>query len=165
VHVLNLLEGWAYCLDLPQPIGIGPASQHALALSPDGRTLYVADRSSGKIVVADTNQLLVRAVADVPADPDVSGSTAVVGVGGDGSLFLSDGSELLVVEPKTLQVGRHLALPGIPTGLGMSVDGQRLFVSTEDRILAMDPVTGYEVGQISATGSPHIAHIGQMTSR
>src|SRR5207247_10139039 len=108
VHVLSLSEGWAYCLDLPQPMGIGPASAHALALSPDGARLYVADRSSGKVVVADTTQLAVRAMVDVGADPRADETPAAAQVGQLGTLFLSSASGLLVLEPRTPAVLRRL---------------------------------------------------------
>src|SRR5438105_8409006 len=87
VHVLNLLEGWAYCLDLPEPFGMGPASAHALALSPEGRWLYVADVSSGTLAVADADQLVMRSVANIGADPSARSASAAVAR--DGSLFLS----------------------------------------------------------------------------
>jgi DNA-binding beta-propeller fold protein YncE len=102
VHVLNLTEGWAYCLDLPQPFGEGPAGAHALALSSDGQQLYITDRSSGKVALADTNQLIVRRVADVGADPHPDRASAATQIGLSGSLFLSSASELVVVDPGTL---------------------------------------------------------------
>lgn len=160
VHVLNLAEGWAYCMDLPQPFGVGPASAHALAVSPDGRWLYVTDRSSGKVALADTNQFTVRVVADVGADPRAGSVRSATQVGPNGSLFVSSSSELLVLEPKTLGVQRRLSLPETPTGLGVSLDGQRLFVSTADRLLAIDPQTGSELGSFAGAG--RIEHVGKL---
>jgi hypothetical protein len=162
VHVLNLTEGWAYCMDLPQPFGEGAASAHAIAVSPDGRWLYVTDRSSGKVALADTNLLAVRTVADVGADPLAGSAPAATQVGPNGSLFLSSASELLVLEPRTLAVQRRLALQATPTGLGVSLDGQRLFVSTADRLLAIDPLTGSELGGFATAGTQRIEHVGQL---
>jgi len=162
VHVLNLTEGWAYCLDLPQPFGQGPASAHALALSADGQRLYVTDRSSGKIAVADTNLLTIRTVADVGADAAANTFSAATGVGLSGSLFLTSASELLVVDAGTLKVQRRLPLPATPTGLGVSPDGRRLFISTADRVLAIDPVSGVELAGLEAAGAQRIEHVGTL---
>jgi DNA-binding beta-propeller fold protein YncE len=167
VHVLSLSEGWAYCLDLPQPFGMGPAPAHAMALSPDGRWLYVVDRSSGTIALADTSRLLVRATSNLGAPPDVasaSGPTAAA-VGRDGSLFLSGKSEILVVDGRRLTRMRQLVVPGTPTGLGLSKDGQRVFVSLPDRLLALDAVTGSEVGELQISGVQDIAHVGEVAHR
>jgi YVTN family beta-propeller protein len=163
VHVLSLSEGWAYCLDLPQPFGIGPASAHALALSPDGGRLYVADRSSGKVVLADTSQLAVRAMVDVGADTRADQTVAAAQVGPDGALFVSSASDILVLDPRSLAVLRRLPLPGIPTGLGLSADGQRLFLSTADTVFAVDPQKGFQLGSIAAPGSERIEHVGRLS--
>ena len=162
VHVLNLTEGWAYCLDLPQPFGQGPASAHALALSNDGQRLFITDRSSGKIAVADTNLLTIRSVADVGADTLAASFSAVTRVGLSGALFLTSASELVVVDPGTLKVQRRLPLPATPTGLGVSPDGRRLFVSTADRLLAIDPMTGSELAGVEAVGAQRIEHVGTL---
>ncbi len=161
VHVLSLSGGWAYCMDLPQPFGVGPASAHALALSPDGQWLYVSDRSSGKVALANTNDLTVSRVADIGADPRLGYTTAATQVGPNGALFVSSSSELLVLEPRSLAVQRRLSMPRPPTGLGVSLDGQRLFVSTADRLLAIDPVTGSELGRIATAGAQRIEHVGK----
>jgi hypothetical protein len=163
VHVLNLTEGWAYCLDLPHPFGEGPASAHALALSRDGRWLYVTDRSSGKVALADTAGLMVRSVADVGSDRRAGGAwAAATQVGPNGSVFLSRTSELVVLEPRTLAVQRRLPMPATPTGLGVSLDGRRLFVSTADRLLAIDPLTGSELASFATPGAQRIEHVGQV---
>jgi YVTN family beta-propeller protein len=162
VHVLNLSEGWAYCLDLPQPMGIGPASAHALALSADGGALFVADRSSGEVVVADTTQLAVRAMVDVGADPRADEAPAAAQVGQFGTLFLSSASGLVVLEPKTLAVLRRMPVPGTPTGLGVSVDGQRLFISTADHLFALDQQNGWQLGAIATPGAERIEHVGRL---
>jgi YVTN family beta-propeller protein len=162
VHVLSLSEGWAYCLDLPQPMGIGPASAHALALSADGGTLFVADRSSGEVVVADTTQLAVRAMVDVGADPRADAAPAAAQVGQFGTLFLSGASGLVVLEPKTLAVLRRMPVPGTPTGLGVSVDGQRLFLSTADHLFALDQQNGWQLGAIATPAAERIEHVGRL---
>jgi DNA-binding beta-propeller fold protein YncE len=157
VHVLNLVEGWAYCLDLPQPFGVGPASSHAIALSPDGRSLYVADRSSGAVAVADTAQLVVRDVANVGADTSATGAAATVTA--DGRLLLGDASGVLVLSGRSLAVQQRIPLGLAPTGLGISRDGQRLLVGSSDRLLVIDLLTGSGLGEMTAAGLQRIEYI------
>ena len=57
VHVLDLSEDWAYCVDLPKSFGRGSARSAGIALDPDGRKLYVADTRAGKLAVLDTGAL------------------------------------------------------------------------------------------------------------
>lgn len=60
VHVLSLDQRWAYCLDLPEPFGLGPPRSHAMALDSEARRLYVFDASTGRVVVASTDDLQIK---------------------------------------------------------------------------------------------------------
>ncbi len=57
VHVLDLAENWAYCVDLPESFGRGSAHSADITLDPDGASLYVADTRAGKLAVLDTGAL------------------------------------------------------------------------------------------------------------
>ena len=57
VHVLDLAENWAYCVDLPESFGRGSARSAGITLDPDGASLYVADTRAGKLAVLDTGAL------------------------------------------------------------------------------------------------------------
>jgi DNA-binding beta-propeller fold protein YncE len=154
VHVLNLLEGWAYCLDLPQPFGVGPAAAHALALSPDGRSLSIVDRASGTVAVADAEQLVLRNVANIGGSAATSQTSAAAAP--DGRLFLTDASEVLTIAPRSLKVTNRFRIAGNATGLALSADGQRLFVSTDNRLIALDATTGSKLGELPAAGATGI---------
>ena len=52
VHVLDLDEEWAFCLDLPPSFGRGDLATTALAASPDGDTIAIADANAGEVVFA-----------------------------------------------------------------------------------------------------------------
>ncbi len=72
VHVLDLDEEWAFCLDLPPEFGAGELATTALAVSPDGTTLAIADHSAGRVAFASTTDLAVTDVVDLP-DIDPTG--------------------------------------------------------------------------------------------
>ena len=64
VHVLDLAENWAYCVDLPESFGRGSAHSADITLDPDGASLYVADTRAGKLAVLDTGALDRTALID-----------------------------------------------------------------------------------------------------
>ncbi len=69
VHVLDLDDEWAFCLDLPNAFGGGDLETTALAVSPDGRTIAVADVSAGQIAFASTEDLEVTHTLPLPKVP------------------------------------------------------------------------------------------------
>jgi len=157
VHVLSLAEGWAFCLDLPQPVGMGSAEADILALSPDGRLLFVVDRSSGAVVVADAEQLYVRSTTNIGGDPLADHAAAVVGL--DDTLFIGLANDVVALNPRSLAVQQHIPLPTSPNALGISPDGERLFVASADALYALDAGTGAELGRLSAVGVQAIAYV------
>lgn len=66
VHVLDLDEEWAYCLDLPEQFGEGDLATTALAVSADGKTIAIADMNAGEIVFASTETLRINEVLPLP---------------------------------------------------------------------------------------------------
>jgi YVTN family beta-propeller protein len=149
VHTLNVEIGWAYCLDLPEPFGHGPAAGHSVALSPDGRRLLVADHTSGKLAVADTETLVVSSVVPV----QTGAGTAASVVSGDGRrLYLGIGSQLHVVDLAGLTEVAHWPALGEVRGLALSEDGRRLLVGYPDAVGWFDPATGTQLGRASVPG-------------
>jgi len=157
VHVLSLSEGWAFCLDLPQPLGMGPAEADILALSPDGRLLFVVDRSSGAVVVADAERLYVRSTTNIGGDPLADHAAAVVGL--DDTLFIALANDVVALNPRSLAVQQHIPLPTTPNALGISPDGERLFEASADALYALDAGTGAELGRLPAVGVRAIAYV------
>jgi hypothetical protein len=66
VHVLDIEEEWAFCLDLPASFGEGDLNSTALAVSADGTTIAVADANAGEIAFASTSDLGVTRTAPFP---------------------------------------------------------------------------------------------------
>ncbi len=100
VHVLDLREEWAFCLDLPPAFGGGELSSTALAISPDGETVAVADLAAQAVAFASTTELVVTDTRPLPdlelgvdANPGSDGDAELhLGLSGDSTLFLASGS-------------------------------------------------------------------------
>ncbi|HEV7897318.1 MAG TPA: hypothetical protein VGP31_05685 [Planosporangium sp.] len=149
VHTLSLDVGWAYCLDLPDPFGHGPAAGHTLTLSADGKRLYVADLTSGRLAVADTEALTVQRVVPVPT----GSGNACAAVSPDGRrLFLGGDSGIHVVDPVALTVTAGWDAGGAVRGLAVSRDGARLYVGHPGAVGWHEPVTGAEQGRRPVEG-------------
>jgi len=66
VHILDLDQEWAHCLDLPASFGAGELATTALAVSPDGALLAVADLTAGEVALASAEELRVTQVFPLP---------------------------------------------------------------------------------------------------
>ena len=154
VHVLSLQDGWAHCVGLPEELWDRPASEQAMATSPNGRLLYIADPTLGLVTVMDTASLEIRTY---PIDLSVSGvrRTSAV-VSGDGSvLFVATAGErggVTRIDTDTFEVVRTWTTDDV-SGLGLSADGERLYVAFDDRVEVMDARTGSELAGV-AVASP-----------
>jgi hypothetical protein len=154
VHVLSLQEGWAHCVGLPEELWDRPASEQAMATSPNGRLLYIADPTLGLVTVMDTASLEIRTH---PIDLSVSGVRRTsAAVSGDGSaLFVATAGEhpgITRIDTDTFEVVRTWATDDV-SGLGLSADGERLYVAFDDRVEVMDATTGSELAGV-AVASP-----------
>jgi DNA-binding beta-propeller fold protein YncE len=129
---------------------VGKRYPAGLALSPDGRTLYVAENLGDSLAVVDLASGRVR--QRFPMERYPYGVVAA----SDGSVYASawGGHTVSVFEPAgggmlraagAIQVGRH------PSALLLSRDGSRLFAasSTTDRVAVVDTKARRVVAQLS----------------
>ena len=132
-----------------RPRDSGERYPAGLAISHDGRTLYVAENLADSLAVVDvaSGQVVQRVATGhypygVVATPD--GAVYVSNWGGwDLSTFASDASRRLR-GTGTIRVGRH------PSSLLLGARGNRLFVASAstDRVLAVDPARRRVIGQL-----------------
>lgn len=158
VHVLDLHEGWAHCVGLPKQLWDRPATEQAMAVSPDGSTLYVVDPARGVIAAMDTETLETRVETGV-AFGDVTDADASVQVSADGStLFVVAGgstSTLFTLDAATFEVTHRAELEGRISGLGLSGDGARLYAANGRGVAVLDLATGDALAEVplGATGA------------
>ena len=154
VHVLSLREGWAHCVGLPEELWDRPASEQAMATSPNGRLLYIVDATLGLVTVMDTASLEVRTASIDLAVPGVRHTSAVVSANGS-ALFVGTSGEhsgVTKIDTDTFEVLRTWETDDV-SGLGLSADGERLYVAFDDRVEVMDATTGSELAGV-AVASP-----------
>jgi YVTN family beta-propeller protein len=97
-----------------------------LAISPDGKRLFVVHVLGAALSMVDLERRTVVKTVDLPAEP----YSAVVAADGR-SVFVSlwGGSRVVVLDTDTLRVTNELAVGEHPNALVLSKDGRRLFVA------------------------------------
>jgi hypothetical protein len=154
VHVLALDEGSAFCLDLPMPFGVDPDAAHALAISPDGRRLYVAEGGQGALAAVDAVDLKVLETVRLGADLGVVALLAAP----TGRLYLADRQGVVVVDPARLAVVERWPVGPVTGGLALSPDLRRLYLGRDDRVAVLDATTGRPLTDLATSGTVrHVA--------
>ncbi|MFI6094881.1 YncE family protein [Lentzea sp. NPDC051213] len=152
VHVLSLNEGWAYCLDLPEPFGLHSAGAHALTISPDGKRLYIAEMTTKQIAIADTESLAVTKVTTMEDDQPAGEGTAMSTSPDGGALYLGSSNVLRRLDSATLRVDGAWAMPAAVRGLAVSPDGRQVLLGQAGSIARVDASTGRILDTFAAAG-------------
>lgn len=151
VHLLNLEGGWTHCIDLRAPFGTGSVTTHAMALSPNGDRLFVADPSSGGLAVI--SPLETKVLKSVTLDLRVlTEGQASAAVGQDGTLFLAGGREILVIDGDTLEIRDRWNTGKEVTGIALGSDGRRLYASLPNRLAVFDISSGARTEAFGLSG-------------
>ena len=134
VHALNLSGPFAFCLDLP---GGGyaqgrSAMQWSLAMTRDGSRLYAINGATGALAELDTsNQYSPQILRTGRIDAGSSGPNGMGAalLSGDGkTLVTATGAGLVWIDTSSLQVRLRSLTQWQVSSLGLSPDGQTLFV-------------------------------------
>jgi len=166
VTAIDLVTG-RKLLDLPTGAG-----SEALALTPDGRELWVAARADGHIAVVDTAALAVQARVPLPGIPiriamTPDGRTALVTCAGVAELVAFDvatraerGRAKVAVPLAPGASARPFArlAPGsaLPVGLLVARDGRSAYVAATmgDRVVQFDTATLEVLRSVDVGGEP-----------
>jgi DNA-binding beta-propeller fold protein YncE len=157
VHVLNLRHGWAHCIDLAMPFGMGSATASALDVSEDGRNVFVADWTNGALARIDTQRLRVRKMTVV--ELGTADDQTFVEVSDDGSLFVAGNREVAVIDQDSLTVVDRWSFSDEVMGLALSSDGESVYVGQSESIAVVDREAGEVRRRVAAPGITSIAHV------
>jgi hypothetical protein len=130
VHALNLLDRFPLCIDMPpcKNCTIAQLRRWALALAPDGRTLYATNPVIGR--VAEVHLPSARVVYDARFQADRSGGVTRATVSPDGSrLLFTNGARLWSYDTHRGFATALSSGADAIADLGVSRDGNRLFVA------------------------------------
>lgn len=158
IHTLSLDEGWAHCVLLPKKLWGADPVEEAMALSPNGSQLFVADTARDVVAVMDTYSLEVEQteVGFVPT----SGAQTHAVVAPGGTLFVAAGSRVLALDTDTLRPKRSWTMDASVSALGYGPDG--LYVAMPGRVAIIDPSTGLPSASIPSPTGQATAFVGMI---
>jgi hypothetical protein len=152
IHTLALDGGWAVCVGLPKPFWGGDPASEAMAISPDGSRLFVADTARGVVAAVDTANLTVVRTTRVTLG-HVAGSSPRAAVSPDGrELFVADGASLMVLDTDTLRIQDVLGVAGPVSGLAFGADGSILYVRVHNEVEVVSASSRRRLRMIDAPG-------------
>ncbi|MCW2935581.1 MAG: hypothetical protein JWM19_6543 [Actinomycetia bacterium] len=124
----------------------------ALALSPDGKTAYVANYDSGNLTVIGTATGIATGVVAVGNEPDavaVSSDGTTVYVVNDNS---SDAGTVSVIDAGTLAVTATIPVGIHPTSIAISPDGKTIYVANQGSVSVIKAAEGSVTTSIPVAG-------------
>jgi YVTN family beta-propeller protein len=129
---VDVISGNAFSKIIPVPAG-----PNKMALSSDGRYLYVACGNADKVAVIDTStDTLFRAISvSRPGDPFKGANPNSIAIGGNhgNTLYVTLGGEnaVAVIDLKKGQVIGRIPTGWLPTSVTLSPDGSEMYVVNE----------------------------------
>lgn len=156
VHLLNLEEKWAHCIDLPPEFAAGPATASALATSPGGDLLYVVDWSNGAVAVVRPDRVRVSHTVAIDFGAPDSKTFAHAT---DDRLYVAGNEEVVVLESPSLREVARWSVGDEVEGLGVAPDGGTVYVSVAGEIKTLDARTGRVLESVALPDAGRIEHV------
>lgn len=147
VHVLDLEEKWAHCVDLPIDLGETPEAL-AIGISPNSAAVYVADGDAGRMVEISTASLSVTRTArlgyrDASARPAVTTTLDHV--------YVAMGDTVIGLNAHTLAADFRSTLDDATRSiLATPTDPGLLYVAQRKSVVGLDGDTGELVSSFPA---------------
>lgn len=159
VHTLNLDEGWAHCIGLPRELWGGDPADEAMAVSPDGRFLYVVDSARDVVAVVsmDLDNWGEMRTETVDFASSGRGETQAA-VAPDGTLFVTTGSDVTKVDTTTFQ--RTGGWTTADSVLAMGFADDELFLLQPRTIDVLNASTDQRVRAIPSPTVENIGYVG-----
>jgi hypothetical protein len=146
VHVLDVRDGWAYCVGLPAAISRAPRRSLAMAAAADGRSLFVLEAATGLIARIDTRTLEVT--DQVRLGTDASQHASAVASSDGRVLYAAVGDAVVTLDASSLAILDRWARSEPVEGLALSPDGARLYLGADDGVSIVDPASGNELARV-----------------
>jgi DNA-binding beta-propeller fold protein YncE len=146
IHLLNLKGGWAHCIDLPLPFGMGRATAGSIDISPDGKELYVADWTNGAVAIVNPAAVKVLRVAQLP--PGEADDRTFAAASDSGLLHVAGNDVIVTIDTVSLRVVDRWRMDGEVLDLEASPDGRTLYAAVDDSIMMLDAATGSPLGTL-----------------
>ncbi|MDQ3986667.1 MAG: hypothetical protein M3280_09245 [Actinomycetota bacterium] len=160
IHVLNLDDLWAHCIDLPVPFATTPESATALSTSPDGKRLYVINTAVGMIAEVDTKTLQVVRTDSIAFD---SGDTTYAAHDSGSTLYLAARRRVVGIDTTDLSESRSWLMSQPVSGIQTTGDSERLYVGLRNQVVVLDAGTGARVRALDPPGIKRIDQLGPVT--
>ena len=158
VHVLNLDDLWAHCIDLPEEFGKLREAQIAITATPDSKRLYVNDVGTGAMAAVDTQSLEVLETGSLPVS--TSGYTPRGVHDGGHMLYLARGPFVSAIDTDRLEETESWTMPANVRGLQLSADGSKIYVALATRVVTLDAATGENLEVVDPPGVGRIHRMG-----
>jgi hypothetical protein len=158
VHVLDLQNQWAHCVDLPQTFGTDPQAM-GIAIDPTASRVHVADVAAGKMAAIDTNRVALDGITrlkirGVHARPAVAATTSRVYVAAQRNFVAMSAFSDITYFHSTLTSPARGLLAG--PGIGPA---DEVYVAQRHAVVQLDSDTGRHVGSFAAE-SPSFTGLG-----
>jgi hypothetical protein len=161
VHTLNLDAGQAVCVGLPRSFWGGNPAYEAMAASPTDARVFVVDTSRGVVAVMRSDELRVVQRAQVDFGLPTIGTQTQATVSPDGDrLFVSMGSSVVVLDAYSLVPIAKWNVSRPVSGVGVSIDGRRLYLSLPGEVRVVSASTGRSIRTIDVGGVEGIRSVG-----
>jgi hypothetical protein len=161
VHVLALDEMWAHCIDLPHDFLLDKDARTALGVSPDGKSVYVADTKDGQVASLDARTVAVRDSGRMDLADELAGADLTVSADGR-RFFIASGSRL-VAASTDFEVLDSWELDGKIRGVQLGADPRTLYVALRDEVVIIDLETGEQLKTWDPPGVSSIHGLGPAT--
>lgn len=160
VHVLNLDELWAHCIDLPAEFGQAREPQISISVTPDSKRMYVLDAASAAIAEVDTQSLEVLQAKTSGLAP--SRYSPIAAHDGRHTLYVAKGPFVYEVDTRDMSVGVPWTLDAAVSGLQISADATKVYASVAGKLVTIDLATGAERPMKTPPGVGRVTEVGRV---
>jgi hypothetical protein len=153
VHVLDLVNKQAFCIDLPSPFGTGSSTSYAVAITRDGARLYTIDAQHGALVTLDTRAMTISPAVTIPTLPTAATFAAV---DTNERLVVGAGPELVSLNPQTSSIAGHYTLDASVAAIITTSFDANVYVAVNDTIhvFAADHISTGPTSATRVAGAP-----------